>query len=63
MIQDALQASGLIAPALGALVFFVTFFLGTLVWVFRRGSAQVYRELELKPFDEADIRREVSRVA
>ena len=43
----------MIFPKIG-LAIFVSFFLLSLVWIFRRGSSKIYEHTSNLPFDEAE---------
>ena len=53
MIRDVLGASASVTPALLALVFFVSFFLGVVLWTYRRGARQAYVAASWMPLEGA----------
>ena len=54
MIQRALSHYHLLTLTSVGLLLFIAIFTGALVWVFRRGSSQVYGGLELLPLRELE---------
>lgn len=39
------------------LIFFLCVFVGAAIWIFRRGSAEIYRRMEKLPFDKSEENR------
>ncbi len=52
MIQDVLSQTPLVAFPLLAMAVFVTFFVGMVLWIFRRGTRELYDEVGRLPVAE-----------
>ena len=54
MYKEVLANANMTWWALSSLILFVTFFVGVLVWIFRKGSQEQYQRIALLPLDSQE---------